>query len=182
MSDNPFAPNHNPSSSDANPYQAPQIMTEASDVAGSNPNLDGAADMLRKTKPWVRFISVMFFIGAAFSALGGIGAIAGGIAAGMAGGMPGGMPSGMAGGMPWLLLTGLGVAYIVMAILYITPGVFLWMYADRIGLFLRQKTPGRLASALASQKSFWKFIGIMTLIFICLYPIMILVVMGLSLS
>jgi len=168
----------NPFSSDANPYQTPQIMTEASDIGDADPTLDGAADMLRKTKPWVRFISVMFFIGAAFSALGGIGVIVGGIAAGMAGGMPGGM----AGGMPGLLLAGLGVAYIVMAILYIAPGVFLWMYADRIGLFLRQKTPGRLASALASQKSFWKFIGIMTLIFICLYPIMILVVMGLSLS
>ena len=165
MSDNPF-------SSDANPYQAPQIATEASDIGGLDPSLDGAADMLRQTKPWVRFISVMFFIGAALCALGGLGVIV----AGMVGGMAGGTASSRAG----LFLAFLGFVYILMAILYIAPGVFLWKYADRIGIFLRQQTPGRLASALGAQKSFWKFIGILTLVFICLYPIMILVVMGLS--
>lgn len=66
---------------------------------------------------------------------------------------------------------GLGFIYIVMAIVYIIPAVFLWMYADRIGGYLRQKSSGALASALEAQKSFWKFTGILTLIVLCLYAI-----------
>ena len=71
--------------------------------------------------------------------------------------------------MPGGLGVFLGSVYIVMAILYILPAVFLWMYADRIRNFLRQRSPGALASALEAQKSFWKFVGILTVIVLCIY-------------
>jgi len=144
MSGNPF-----PASD--NPYQAPSFSSASSDVVGSDLDLDRSARMLSQTKPWVRFISVMMFIGSAFMVLGGIAMMIGG-AAGLGG----------AGAF-------LGIVYIVMALLYIVPAVFLWSYADRIGRFLQQKSPGTLASALESQKSFWKFMGILMLIVLCIY-------------
>jgi len=149
MSDNPFA-------SDDNPYQAPKITTDSSDIGGLYPSLDRAANMLRQTKPWVRFISVLMFIGAAFMVLVGLIATVAGAR------------------MPGAFGPVVGLIYIVMAILYIAPALFLWMYADRIGVFLQNKSPGTLASALEAQKSFWKFVGIVMLIILCVYAIMIL--------
>jgi hypothetical protein len=151
MSDTPFASN-------VNPYQAPMVTTYASDVGGSDPTLDRVADMLRQTKPWVRFISVMMFIAGALMVLFGLFFMVGGAAR---------MPIGLAG---------FGIVYIVIAIIYIIPAVFLWMYADRMAVFLRNKSSGTLASALEAQKSFWKFMGILTLIILCLYGLAIFAV------
>ena len=141
-----------------NPYQSPQVMGVPSG-GGADPSLDRAVSMLRQTKPWVRFISVMMFIGSAFMVLGGLFMMA--IGAG-----------GGAGGAGWpgaAFGVGLGVAYIVFALLYIVPAVFLWKYADRIAVFMRERSTGALASALESQKSFWKFVGILMLIMLVIY-------------
>ena len=159
MSDDPLTAGKNPFSSEVNPYQTPTITRVADDVGGSDPSLDGAATMLRQTKPWVRFISVLTFIGAAFMVLGGLVV----------------MVTGAVAGMPGSMGVVIGSIYIVMAILYIAPAVYLWMYADRIGLFLRQRTPGVLASALEAQKSFWKFVGIAMLIVLGVYALAIVV-------
>ena len=164
MSTNPFAADDNPSSLDANPYRSPRITTAADDGGGADLNLDRTATMLRQTRPWVRFISVICFIVAILSALGGLAFIALGIASRM----PGPAPLGAM----------MGFVYILMAVFYGLPGVFLWMYAGRIGIFLRQRTPGNLASALAAQKSFWKFVGIVVLIILCVYFLMALVLAG----
>jgi len=157
MSDYPFASDDNPSASSDNPYRSPEVASKPSDGGVWDSSLNGAADMLRKTKPWVRFMSVIMFIGSAFMALGGAIMMAAGAA-----------------GAPGAVGAFLGILYILMAILYVIPAVFLWRYADRIGSFLLQRTPGRLASALEAQKSFWKFVGILTLIVLCIYALIAL--------
>jgi len=154
MSDYPFASDDNPSASSDNPYQSPEVASKPSDGGGWDSSLNSAADMLRKTKPWVRFMSVMMFIGSAFMALGGAIMMAAGAA--RAPGMPGAV---------------FGLVYILMAILYIIPAVFLWRYADRIGSFMLRRTPAELTHALEAQKSFWKFVGILTLIVLCIYAL-----------
>jgi hypothetical protein len=68
----------------------------------------------------------------------------------------------------------LGLVYIMIAILYIFAAMFLWMYADRITRFLRKRSPGKLTAALEAQKSFWKFVGIVTLIVLCIYAVILL--------
>ena len=55
-----------------NPYQPPQTMTDLSDAGGADPKLDRTVIMLRQTKPWVRFISVMLFIGSALIVVAGL--------------------------------------------------------------------------------------------------------------
>jgi hypothetical protein len=157
MSDNPFAEREKATGSRENPYQSPVYTTAPKDVGGSDADFDGAANMLRQTKPWVRFVSVIMLIASAFMVLGGAFMMLAGAAA--TPGTPGAF---------------LGLIYMVMAVLYIVPAVFLWRYADRIDIFLRQRSPRTLASALEAQKSFWKFVGILTLIVLCVYAFAIL--------
>lgn len=155
MSDYLFASDNDPSAPGENPYQSPEVTSKPNDVGRWDSSLNSAADMLRKTKPWVRFMSVIMFIASAFMALGGAFMMAAG-----------------AVGSPGISGAFVGIVYVVMAVLYIIPAVFLWRYADRIGSFLLQRTPVALTHALEAQKSFWKFVGILTLIVICLYALM----------
>ncbi len=158
MSDYPFASDENPSAPSENPYRSPQVTSKPSGTGGWDSSLNRAADMLRQTKPWVRFMSVIMFIGSGFMVLGGGFMM---MAAGVAG----------APGVPGAII---GLIYIAMAILYIIPAVFLWRYADRIASFLVRRTPDSLGYALEAQKSFWKFVGILTLIVLCIYALIAL--------
>lgn len=141
-----------------NPYQAPIKIETTGKPHGTTADLTSSAEMLRSTRPWVRTISVVMFVFSALTVLIGMISALGGAA--------------MAG--PFGLL--LGAVYIFMAILYAVPALYLWWYASRINVFLRDQTTGSLAFALEAQKSFWKFIGISTLVVIVVYVMVILVV------
>ncbi len=123
--------------------------------------------MLRQTKPWVRFISVLMFIGAAFVVIAGIGIL-----------ISGGRMVGVQGGFGPLI----GGIYFVMAILYIVPGIFLWKYADGIRNFLEEKSAGALTTALEAQKSFWRFVGIVALVILIIYGFIFLFGLAMALS
>lgn len=125
-----------------------------------------AMDMLRQTKPWVRFIGVMMFIGAGFMLLGGLFAMIAGAA----------MGSRMGTAIP----AAAGLVYVAMGAIYLIPALFLNRYASRIADLLRTNRMGDLEQALGAQKSFWKFMGILMLIGLCLYAvgIAIFIVMG----
>lgn len=148
-----------------NPYSAPvELSHQASTGLGSMVPPD-AVEMLAKTKPWVRFLSVMTFIGAGFMLLaGGIMTVAGG---GMfaAASSSGGMPPALAGSMG-VILAGF---YVVLAIIYIYPGVKLWKYASSIGGLMQSCSEEDLVAALKQQKSFWKFMGILVLSMLVIY-------------
>lgn len=114
-------------------------------------------EMLRQTKPWVRFLSIMGFIGAGMMILGGL--IMG--------------VAGAASGRPEMLL--LCILYPLLGLLYIFPALFLHRYASRIAEFLLYGQSEHLDSALEAQKSFWRFSGIMTLVILCLYALAIVI-------
>lgn len=116
-----------------------------------------AIDMLRQTGPWVRFMSVLMFIGSALMIVGGVAMMA-------IGAMTLGHPENMI----------IGIIYIPFAILYIMPAVFLGRYASNIKRLNAGRQPGDLEAALESQKSFWKFVGIMAAVLLCLYVVIII--------
>jgi len=58
----------------------------------------------------------------------------------------------------------IGIAYILMSLLYIIPSRYLFMYSSALSRFLGAKSELELESALSYQKSFWKFWGILFLI------------------
>jgi len=54
--------------------------------------------------------------------------------------------------------------------------IFLNRYASRIGNLVNSNHPGDLEEALAAQKSFWRYLGILTLAMICLYALFVVIV------
>lgn len=117
-----------------------------------------AQEYLNQTRPWVRFLSIMVFLGAALMALGGLG-----LAAAM---MVGGL--GASGARtPFGAVAGggvLGFFYLMMACLYVAPAVFMSRYAGAIKQLKETCSADALEEALKHQKSFWRFMGILTVI------------------
>jgi hypothetical protein len=143
-----------------NPYSPPGASAPPAygtdDRAGVT---DLTVEMLRQTRPWVLFISVMSFIGSAFMLLGGVAMLLMGLA----------MPSGRGPNMAIL-----SVFYIPMAFLYVYPALKLWSYGSSIAKVVVSRAPADLEQALAHQKSFWKFVGISMLVLIGLYVVAII--------
>lgn len=153
--------------SPANPYSTPAANLYGSTSGGA---IDGVAPstvaMLAATKPWVRFMSVLMWIGVAFLLLGalGMGAVS------MMGLAKQGKPSPFGGAE----LIVIAVIYGVMAFVYIYPAIKLWKYANRIGTLGSTRAVTDLDAALNEQRAFWKFIGIMTILMISLYVVAII--------
>jgi hypothetical protein len=116
---------------------------------------------LRATRPWVRFLSVLMFISVGLMFLAGLVMMVSFAA-----------PAGMKGAGVGPIL---GVFYWVIGILYLAPALFLYRFASSIDDLLKGGGDVALEMALGSQKSFWRFVGITALIFICLYALILLV-------
>jgi hypothetical protein len=58
------------------------------------------------------------------------------------------------------------------------PVIFLNKYASRIAEAEGTRTPEDLARALEAQKSFWRYVGIFTLVMLCLYALLFVVGIG----
>jgi hypothetical protein len=104
---------------------------------------------LRATKPWTKLLAVLGFISVAFMVLVGIGvALFSSLIPGQQG-----APTAVMGGM-----------YIVMAGVYFFPALYLVKYSSAVERFLKTGLSAEMESALTYQKSFWKFVGILSLI------------------
>jgi hypothetical protein len=146
--------------SDSNPFQASSTPLAQSE---SQPEVDAVlyemAHSLAQTKTWVRFLSVLGFIGTgcavlffAVSSVVGVGA-----------------PS----PMELIIMTPFFLLFCVI------PTILLWNYANQIGYFLRVNSPASFSAAITAQKSFWKYQGILVLIILIIYG-MIFVFAGLT--
>lgn len=122
---------------------------------------------LRATKPWVRFISVMMFI------MGGLVILAGFFMMFMPS-MPGMRGAGFG--------FGIGIVYFLLGFLYIVPGYLLGQYASAINKLLLGGGDVAMEDALGSQKSFWRFVGILTLVLMCIYALIFFFVIAGSLT
>jgi len=121
--------------------------TPSADLKPQSTDTSELLEPLLSTKPWVRLCSIMGFISTVVMGLLGIGIMAAGTS------IPG-VPFG----------SFIGVFYILLAILYLMPSLYLFKYASAIALAESSQSTTDIAGALKHQKSFWKFAGIMTLI------------------
>lgn len=126
-----------------------------------------ALQYLDQTRPWVRFMSILAFLGSALMALAGLAIMVVGMAGGLAM-RSGNAALGAIGG------AAIGFFYLVMACLYIAPGVFLHRYAGAIKQLKVTGAAGALEDALKHQKSFWRFVGIMSAVGVALGVIALL--------
>jgi hypothetical protein len=150
----------------SNPYTTPEtrdFRAEGGAVAQE------IISVLLATRPWVRLMSVMMFIGAGVMLLAALAMlIAGGAALGMD---DGDRVAGMTGGVA----AALSVVYGLLGLLYIYPALKLWRYASGINVLARVQDSTSLHAALDEQRAFWKFIGIMILVILSLYLLIIVV-------
>ena len=160
---------------EANPYSTPaaNLYGNASGT-GTDAVSPGTIAALVGTKPWVRFISVMLWIGIGFMIIGAL--AIGGL---MAAGLSGASKAGPLGGYEMVIIA---VMYGVMAFLYIYPAVKLWAFANRIGSLNSTRAVADLDAALNEQRRFWKFFGIMMIVMICLYGVFIIGMVGFGAS
>ena len=105
---------------------------------------------LRATKPWTRLLSILGFIGTGFTILIGLGIIVGRNFIPLS---PKAPP-----------LAFLGIFYILTSVFYLVPSIWLSKYSSAIASFLKGGDAVQLGNAIAYQKSFWKFAGIMVLV------------------
>jgi len=164
-----------------NPYAAsqpePHPLASPSPSAGRESMItDRIYDVLGRTKPWVRFLAVLGFIGAGFMILGGVFMLLGGgiMAAAAASGHS---SSSSMGAMPFAgFQVVMAVFYLAFGFLYLFPALKLWKYGTWIGQMLLSRSVADLEEALNQQRSFWKFVGIMALIMMAMYALIIVVV------
>ena len=152
-------------SSDDNPYNAPTSMIGGSDGPSPFAESEGGVslktvEMLRQTKPWVRFVSVLGFIAAVLFILGGIFTLIT-------------ISVGAGTGLSPLEVVGFLAVYVTLGLLYLPPSVFLFRYASRIADLMADRRVDNLERALQAQKSFWRFIGIMILVVMAIYALII---------
>ena len=166
-------------SDDYNPYQAPEsdlTKTEATAPTGKKYTAV-MVEHLRKSRPWILFMAIMGIIGAAIMALSGLGELFFGTLLGSTREDFGNLAD--YGGAS---ITITGLLYIIMAGVYIPAIVFLFRYAISIKRLLDTGNTESLENALAHQKSFWKYVGILTIVFLCFIILAIIIVIFISIS
>lgn len=74
--------------------------------------------------------------------------------------------------------TGVGIAisllYVVIAAVYFFPVYFLLKFSTKTKKAIEEKSDEELASSVGFLKSHYKFVGIMTIVFIAIYPLLII--------
>ena len=109
---------------------------------------------LRSTWPWTRLLSVLGFIGTGLMMLAGLGVIVGESFIPVSEKAP--------------PLVFMGIFYILASVFYLVPSIWLSKFSTAVSAFLKSGDAIELGKAIAYQKSFWKFIGILALVSIAL--------------
>ena len=152
-----------------NPYSTPATNPYgASNLATADAVSAAAVQQLAATKPWVRFMSVLTFIGAGFMLVAAVAMV------GM-GSMGAFAKSGAGAAFTGAMGFGMAAVYAVLSIIYIFPGIKLWKFASAIARLMQSGRDEDLVAALNQQRSFWKFVGILMLAILAIYLIVIAV-------
>ena len=150
MSQSPFG------SAEGNPYQSP--ATQAASASGADYTAavtPRAIELLRGTRPWVRFLSIIGFITAGLMIVGGILASFFGLSQGQ------------------FEMVGAGAVYVVIAVLYLFGAIFLGRFASSITDLERLPSARGLEEALAAQKTFWRYTGMLVAVVFAIYAVLL---------
>lgn len=121
---------------------------------------------LRETARWAKFLAILGFIGCACMVL--LALFAGSLIAGSLGLMGGGAyASGYLGGM-------ITVIYLLVALVMFFPCLYLYNFASRMQAALRSNDQEQLTKSFRNLKSCYRYMGILTLIYLGLVVLMML--------
>lgn len=140
---------------------------------GAGAITDTVINALKKTRPWVLFLAILGFFGAALTLLVGIAVVISSMMIGNLDGMDAEIAPFGSG-----MMIGVGVLYAAMAVIYFMSALYLLRYAGAIKRLSSSLSVADLEAALEQQASFWKLIGILVLISIVLMVVMLLAGLG----
>jgi len=116
---------------------------------------------LKETAKWAKFLAIVGFVVCGLIALAGI--FAGTVLSATMGQFGGGY-----GASFGIMAT---VMYLIMAVVYFFPCLFLFRFATRMQVVLQNNDQPNLSVALSNLKSYFKFIGILTLIALAFFAL-----------
>jgi hypothetical protein len=74
-----------------------------------------------------------------------------------------------AGAPPAAVFLGMGLGYLVFAVLYVFPGWFLIKYSSAIGRLVNSGQSSDMENALQQQRKFWKFVGVLFIVIMVMF-------------
>jgi len=126
-----------------------------------------AIGFLSETRKWAKFLSIVGFIGLGFLV---IAALSVGAALSTMGNIP---------NTP-IPLSLISILYFLLAALYFFPVLYLYKFSNYTGSGIKNNSPAELTIGFKNLKSHYKFIGILTILFLSLYPIGIITVIAIA--
>ncbi|MFP4555837.1 MAG: DUF5362 family protein [Bacteroidales bacterium] len=103
---------------------------------------------LKGAMPWMKFLSILGFIASGFMLIFALAMFFGG------------------GAMLGNLGRGVGISYLIGAVVVFFLNKYLFDYANGIGKYINTNDPAVLELAFKMQKNFWKFKGILFIIYL----------------
>ncbi len=156
-----------------NPYAAPRGADDAVDSTSIDAAHEAILASLKKTRPWVMFLSILGYLGAGVMVLMGLIMMVSGSV----------MTTALAKGPMGGIAPFFAFIYIAFGGLYLVPSTLMWRYAEGIQKYARSGgSMEALAGAIEKQTSFWRFIGILTAVLMVLYAVGIFLVMIFAMS
>lgn len=160
---------------ETNPYNVPTANPFGQSTLGEGGAItDGVLKQLKGTKGWVKLMAIICFMLGGLMVMGGLAFLAFGLfgsslmaAMGEQGAQLAGIGGAIGGAVIGLVYAGLGAIYFV-------PGFKLWNYASTIEDLLKDRAVVTLEKALDYQRSFWKFVGVFTIVMISLYVLLVI--------
>ena len=157
-----------------NPYQSPQAEAKpvGADLAPAGALTELMIRYLKEASPWLRFIGILGFIGCGIMALVGVVFMVL-------------LPlftsffnytyfSGL-GNFGGLIGGAFGLIYIVIAAVFFFPSRFIYLFGTKIRTWLRSNAEHDLEASFRNNKSFWKFIGIVSIVNLAFIPVSVVI-------
>ncbi|MGH9866680.1 MAG: DUF5362 family protein [Candidatus Polarisedimenticolia bacterium] len=112
-------------------------------------------DILKETKPWVKFLAIFGF------ALAGLMVLLALVVLIASPFMEGGLGVGVL----------MSFVYLISAVLYVIPCLSLYRYGSSIDRLVHGGGQAAMEEALDHQRRFWRVAGILTIVMLCLYAV-----------
>lgn len=152
-----------------NPYTTPAANLFGPTSGGSSDVVaSGTIAMFAASKPWVHFLSVIVWLGIILSLV---------FAAFIAHFSTHAMTPDVVERAVFMISA---VLYGVFALLCISPAVKLWKYANSFRILAASRSVVDLDKTLHQLRGFWKVVGVMIIIMICLILVALVVLVGIA--
>ena len=122
---------------------------------------EGVKD-LNEARKWTMFLAILGFIATGFLVIAGL----------FMGTIFSFIPD---TDLPGALGIILGIFYLVIAVVYFFPVLYLLQFSQKSKKAVEERDSNFLAEAIGRLKAHYKFIGIMTIVMMALYPVLVLI-------